>query len=65
MLDKKHLCFAAGCKEFWIVDPKHRFIQVERNGGAPHVYRGNDSIPVGSTTSSVDEIFSDVESEDL
>ena len=33
MLDKKHLCFAAGCQEFWIVDPKLRFIEVERNGG--------------------------------
>ena len=64
LLDKKHLCFGAGCEEFWIVDPKHRFIEVERRGDAPRVYRGSDRIPVGNTTTSVDEVFIDVESMD-
>ena len=63
--DKKHLCFAQCCEEFWIVDPKRRFIEVERNGSPLRVYRGTDRIPVGNMTSSLDEIFSDVESDDL
>ena len=64
MLEKKHLCFDSGCEQFWILDPKRRFIEVECKGGIPRVYRGTDRIPIGNTTISVDEIFSEVEAEE-
>ena len=64
MLDKKHLCFNSGCEEFWIVDPKRRFIEIERKGGVLRVYRGTERIPVGNTTLSVDEIFNEVKAEE-
>ena len=57
MLDKKHLCFQAGCDEFWIVDPRRAFIEVESRGGVLKVYRGSDRVPVGGVSFSVDEIL--------
>jgi len=57
MLEKKDLCFGAGCEEFWIVDPKRCVNEVTRAGASGVFYRRGDHIPVGGATCSVDEIF--------
>jgi len=57
MVEKRELCFSAGCREFWIIDPKKRFIEVTSVGGGPHVYRASDRIAIGSSMYSVDEIL--------
>jgi len=57
MVVKRELCLSRGCEEFWIVDPKKRFIEVTRSSGLTHVYRGDDRIPIGRADYSVDEIL--------
>jgi Uma2 family endonuclease len=57
LVEKRDLCFRSGCREFWIVDPKRRFIEVTPIDGVPHVYRGSERIAIGDATRSVDEIL--------
>jgi Uma2 family endonuclease len=57
MVEKRDVCFSAGCREFWIVDPRKRFIEVTPFDGVPHVYRGSERISIGDRTYSVDEIL--------
>ena len=38
--------FSGGTREFWVVDPDHRTIEVSMPGAATRVYRAGDSVPV-------------------
>ena len=60
MVEKRDLCFSAGCREFWIVDSKKRFIEITPVDGVPHVYRGSDPVRIGDRTFPVDEILGTV-----
>ena len=57
LLEKKHLCFSAGCEQFWIVDAKRAIIEVTLGDSTVHVYKSGDRIPVGSSSLAVHEIF--------
>ena len=57
MVEKRDLCFKAGCQQFWIIDSGRRFIEVTPAHGIPRVYRGSDRIAIGTATYSVDEIL--------
>ena len=39
-------CFAGGCKEFWLVDPKTKTVQTWMGSGATVTYAESDSIPL-------------------
>lgn len=58
ILDKKILCLANGCLEFWVVDPKRHQVDVSAAGGRAKTYQSGEQIPLffgGSI--SVDDIF--------
>ena len=57
LMEKKHLCFAAGCEQFWIVDAKRTFIEVTLADSTVHLYHGGDRIPLGPLSLAVHEIF--------
>ena len=57
LLEKRDLCFGAGCEEFWIVDAKRGVVEVWRPDSTVHVYRRGDRIPVGGSGGSVDEVL--------
>ena len=57
MVEKRELCLAAGCQEFWIVDPRRGFIEVTSAKRLTHVYRGGDRVSIGRADYSVDEIL--------
>jgi Uma2 family endonuclease len=44
--DKRATCFAGGCKEFWLVDPKKRTVQTWTSDGVTAKYGESDSIPL-------------------
>jgi Uma2 family endonuclease len=43
--EKKELCLANGCREFWIVEPKFRSVQVSTRETVKR-YKDGDSIPL-------------------
>ena len=57
MMVKRDLCLSSGCEQFWIVDPKGRFIEITPAQGPTRVYRGNDLVTVGNANYSVNEIL--------
>jgi Uma2 family endonuclease len=60
MYEKEQLCFAAGCREFWVVDPDARLVRVARVDGPTSVYTAGEqvSLPMfGAVSLAVDEIF--------
>jgi len=57
MVQKRQICFAAGCEEFWIVDPDGRFVEVFRASGTVAVYNAGGRIPFGGVMLAVYEIF--------
>jgi len=57
MVQKRQLCFAAGCEEFWIVDPDGKFVEVFRANGTVAVYNRGERIPLGGAMVAVNEIF--------
>ncbi|MGI8744520.1 MAG: Uma2 family endonuclease [Bryobacteraceae bacterium] len=63
MLDKKTICLENGCREFWVVDPRRKLVEVTRAEGTSKIYRLGDSILVlpGNGEITVNEIFSEGE----
>ncbi|MEP7353654.1 MAG: Uma2 family endonuclease [Acidobacteriota bacterium] len=62
MLDKRQLCLEHGAKEFWIVDPDRRQVEVSTPDGRVVPYKIGQRIPLriigsGTTSLSVEEIF--------
>lgn len=59
MRDKRSLCLANGCKEFWIVYPKHRSVEIYTLQGGKE-YGEGELLPLqllGGATISVASIF--------
>ena len=46
MNERKALCLANGCSEFWTVDPKERTVIVDKSDGSSTTYRSVDVIPL-------------------
>ncbi len=44
--DKRQICFQGGCKEFWVLDPKLKTIEVSTPDGQARTYTVNDEIPL-------------------
>ena len=60
MYEKEQLCFAAGCREFWVVDPDAQSVRVARADGPTSVYITGEHGPLpmfGAISLAVDEIF--------
>jgi len=58
--DKRRTCFAGGCQEFWLVDPKKKSVQTWTSEGAPAKYSESDSVPLaimGAAALPVSTIF--------
>jgi Uma2 family endonuclease len=58
--DKRQTCFAGGCQEFWLVDPKKRTVQTWTSDGATAKYSDRDSVPLaimGAAALPVSTIF--------
>jgi len=64
MNDRKKTFLASGCKEFWLVDPINRQIDVSTPDGITTTYRTGQSIPLpllGGGALPVDDIFNGLE----
>lgn len=65
MLDKQDLCFANGCREFWVIDPPRRIVRVAAPQGPTTIvtiYRSGQELPLpmfGGAKIAVDAIFGD------
>ena len=46
MIDKETVCFAGGCRQFWLVDPRHQQIRVSRPDGAARIYCRGEALPL-------------------
>ena len=46
--DKRRTCFAGGCQEFWLVNPKKRTVQTWQRDGVARTYTEADSIPLAT-----------------
>jgi Uma2 family endonuclease len=61
LVEKQELCLANGCLEFWIVDPKHRRVQVAGGNQTIATYGPGQHIPVPllreGASIPVDQIF--------
>jgi Uma2 family endonuclease len=44
--DRRQTCFQGGCKEFWVLDPKLKTIEVSTPDGQARTYTVNDEIPL-------------------
>ena len=58
--DKRQTCFAGGCQEFWLVDPKKKTVQTWTAGGSTAKYGETESVPLaimGAATLPVSTIF--------
>jgi Uma2 family endonuclease len=44
--EKADLCFANGCRQFWVVDSRVRQIAVSTPDGLTRIYRSGESIPL-------------------
>jgi Uma2 family endonuclease len=62
MRDKRKLCLANGSREFWVVDPQQREVEVSTpNDGHSVIYGPGQKIPLFFTSEAelaVSEIFS-------
>jgi len=64
MNDRKMTFFKSGCKEFWLVDPVNRQIDVSTPDGVTTTYRAGLAIPLplfGGAALPVDDIFNGLE----
>ena len=60
MRDKRQACLTHGAREFWIVDPKHREVEVATPDGHAITYRSGQQVPLffsPGATLTVDSIF--------
>ena len=62
MFDKEQLCLANGCQEFWVVDPKRRYVRIAQANGLTTTYHPGQQIPLTifhrpDLTLGVDQIF--------
>ena len=57
LIEKRELCLASSCQQFWIVDPVKRLIEVTLANRMTHLYRGSERIAIGRVSYSVDEIL--------
>ena len=58
---EKRLCLENGCREFWVLDPDLRQVEVSTPDGITTTYRDGQEIPLrlfGSGTLKVDALFS-------
>jgi Uma2 family endonuclease len=58
--DKRQTCFAGGCQEFWLVDPKKKTVQTWTPNGGTCKYSEADSVPLtimGAAALPVSTIF--------
>lgn len=60
MYEREQLCLENGSKEFWVLDPRRRFVRVATSDGRIHVYRSGELAPLplfSGATIAVDAIF--------
>ena len=59
MKDREEICFAGGCEQFWLVDPKVKSVTVSTPDGNCTVYECATDVPLARFGSviRVDEIF--------
>jgi Uma2 family endonuclease len=60
MLDKRELCLKNGCREFWIVNPDRRTVEVATSEGQFRIYSNDAEIRIqsfGGTAIKVSDIF--------
>lgn len=46
ILEKRSLCLENGCREFWVVEPKFRVVNVSTVDGITRTYRGAVFVPL-------------------
>lgn len=62
MRDKRKLCLENGSREFWIVDPEQREIEVSTPDGRSVIYKAGEQIPLffaPGKTLAVDGVFTE------
>ena len=60
MRDKRKICLENGCREFWVVDPKQREVEVSTPDGHSITYKPGQQIPLffaDGSNIAVDAIF--------
>jgi Uma2 family endonuclease len=60
MRDKRKLCLASGAREFWVVDPEQREVEISTPDGRSVIYGAGQQIPLFFAAGShllVDSIF--------
>lgn len=60
MLDKETLCFESGCREFWVIDDRHRQVRITTAAGRIATYKSGQKIPLtmfGGGERPLDSIF--------
>ncbi len=56
IIEKRELCLASGCIEFWVVDSKKSTIEIFQRDRVTLLHSG-DSIQIGTREYPLDEIF--------
>jgi Uma2 family endonuclease len=62
MYDRERICFDAGCREFWVIDPEACQVHVTSPDGPRRTYRSGEQVPaalLGSVTIPVNSVFQD------
>jgi len=44
--DRRLTCFEGGCREFWVVNPRRRTVQILDRDGNGRIYTGDQAVPV-------------------
>jgi Uma2 family endonuclease len=60
MRDKRKLCLENGSREFWVVDPVQREVEISTPDGRSIIYKSGQQIPLffaGERTLAVDAVF--------
>lgn len=60
MLDQEQICLANGAREFWVVDPRRRYVRISTSEGSTKTYRSGENIRLplfGNATLGVNSIF--------
>lgn len=50
--DRRATCFAGGCVEFWIVNPRLRTVQIFERAGTSREYKADQAVPFSLTRQS-------------
>ena len=46
IIEKQRLCLENGCREFWVVEPRSRVVNVSTPDGITRTYKAEDEIPL-------------------